>query len=124
MRLTWRDAITTLLVIAVVVVYYAYVNGTDLPIIDDVRGALLVMGAAGLGTCIVGGSSGYVGRNSYTTLMSILGIVAFAVIAFGLITAAEWTLTVLGIDIVLMWGAALLYRLFFAPAQRTGPNPI
>lgn len=124
MRLTWRDAITTLLVIAVVVSYYAYVNGTDLPIINDVRGALLVMGAAGLGTCIVGGSSGYVGRNSYTALMSILGIGAFAVIVIGLITAAEWTLIVLGIVIVAMWGAALLYRLFFASGQQTGAHPV
>lgn len=120
MRLTWRDGITTLLLVAVGLVYYGFATGTDLAVINDTRGALLVIGAAGLGMCIVGGGAGIVGRNTYSVLMSVLGVAAFALVVIGLITALEWTVTWLAIDVTVMWGLALLYRVFLAPAHRTG----
>jgi hypothetical protein len=120
MKLTWRDGVTTLLLAAVGLVYYAFVTGTSLAVINDVRGALLVIGGVGLGMCIVGGGAGIVGRNTYTTLMSVLGVAAFGLVVIGLITALEWTVTWLAIDVAVMWGMALVYRLFLVPTHRTG----
>ena len=115
MRLTWRDGVTTLLVIVVGLVYWAYATGTDLVIIGDTRGALALIGIAGLGMCITGGSSGYVGRNLYSGFMSILGIAALVLFVIGLITAESWTVAWLAIVIAVMWGAALVLRVFGTP---------
>ena len=120
MRLTWREGITTLLVIVVGLVYYAYATGMDIAVINETRGALLVMGIAGLGVCITGGSAGIVGRNWYTGLMSVLGIAVTAVFIIGLITEASWTVMWFAIGIAVMWGIALVYRLFGAPVH--GPS--
>jgi hypothetical protein len=65
--------------------------------------------------CIVGGSAGYVGRNTYSILQSVLGVVALAIIVFGLITAAEWTVVSLTILIAVQWAAAIVYRLSVRP---------
>jgi hypothetical protein len=121
MPLTRKDAATTVLLIGAVLVFYAYLSGTDVAIISDTRGALLVIGALGLGMCIVGGSAGYVGRNTYSILQSILGIGALAIIVFGLITAAEWTVTWLTIVIAVQWSAALIRRLSVSPTHEVSP---
>lgn len=120
MRLTWRDGVTTLLLAVVGLVYYGFVTGTDLAVLNETRGALLIIGAAGLGMCIVGGGAGIVGRNTYTGFMSVLGVAAFGLVVIGVITALEWTVTWLAIDVAVMWGMALAYRLFLAPTHRTG----
>ena len=119
-RLTWRDAVTTGLLVIVGLVTYLYTVGTDLAVINETRGALVVLGAAGLGMCIVGGASGFVGSNPYTGLQSVLGIAAATLLAIGLITAASWTVVWLGIDIAAMWAIALAYRVFTAPVH--GPS--
>jgi hypothetical protein len=120
MPLTRKDAVTTGLLVAVALVFYAYLSGTDLAIVNDTRGALLVIGGLGLGMCIVGGSAGYVGRNTYSVMQSILGVVALAIIAFGLITAAAWTVTWLTLIITIQWAAALIWRLSVGPV--TAPS--
>ena len=118
MRLTWRDGLTTLLLVAVGLVYYAYSIGADIAVINETRGALVILGVTGLGMCIVGGSSGIVGRNSYTGLMSVLGVAALALFIIGLITAAAWMVTLLAIDVAVMWGIALVFRVLAVPARR------
>jgi hypothetical protein len=115
MPLTRKDAVTTLLLVGAVLVFYAYLSGTDLAIINDTRGALLVIGALGLGMCIVGGSAGYVGRNTYTTLQSVLGLAELAIVLIGLITTAEWTVMWLTIGVTVQWAAAIVYRLSVQP---------
>jgi hypothetical protein len=115
MPLTRKDAVTTLLLVGAVLVFYAYLSGTDLAIINDTRGALLVIGALGLGMCIVGGSAGYVGRNTYTTLQSVLGLAELAIVLIGLITTAEWTVMWLTIGVTVQWAAAIVYRLSVRP---------
>jgi hypothetical protein len=120
MPLTRNDAVTTGLLVAVALVFYAYLSGTELAIVNDTRGAILVIGGLGLGMCIVGGSAGYVGRNTYSVMQSVLGVVALAIIAFGLITAAAWTVTWLTLVITVQWAAALIWRLSVGPV--TGPS--
>lgn len=122
-RLTWRDAVTTGLLVVVGLVAYAYAVGADLAFISETRGALVVLGVAGLGMCIVGGSSGYLGPNPYTGLMSVLGIAAVALLAIGLIGEASWTVAWLGIDIAVMWGIGIAYRLFAPPAHMPSHGP-
>jgi hypothetical protein len=118
MRLTWRDAVTFGLLIIVGLVYYGYTVGVDLAVVSDTRGALVLIGASGLAMCIVGNGAGYVGKNLYSGLMSGLGIAALAIFLIGMVTALERTVMWLAIDVAVMWGAALAYRLFGTPAHR------
>jgi hypothetical protein len=70
--------------------------------------------------CIVGGGAGFVGRNTYTVFMSVIGAAALVLVVIGLITAAEWTVTWLAVVVAVLWGMALAFRLFLAPVH--GPS--
>ncbi len=50
MRLTWKDAVTTLFMGAIVAVYVAFLNGTNLWLISSARGttaAVMILGLVG-----------------------------------------------------------------------------
>jgi hypothetical protein len=66
--------------------------------------------------CIVGGSANSFQQGSYTVLQSALGVASLAVILFGLVTAAAWTVTVLTVIVTVMWAATLIHRLSVGPA--------
>jgi hypothetical protein len=111
MPLTRRDAATTVLLIGVVSAFYLYLNGTDLAFLDNTRGALLVIGALGLGMCIVGGSADSFRQGAYSVFQSALGVASLVIVVFGLVTAAAWTVTGLTLIVTVMWAAALIHRL-------------
>lgn len=115
MPLTRRDAVTTVLLVGVVSAFYLYLSETDLALLNDTRGALLFIGAMGLAMCIVGSSSSMV-RSGYTILQSVLGVTALGLIVIGLITAEPLTVTLLTLDITVMWAATLIHRLSIRPA--------
>lgn len=107
MRITWRDAVTAALAVLVVLAYLAYVGSWAVPVIGDVRGATLVIGAVGLAMCIVGGSSSAVIRkDAFLGPLSVLGIGAFLLIVVGLVSAWDLVVPLLTADILLMWAAA------------------
>jgi len=119
MRITGRDAVTTALALVVVLVYVAYRASWAIPVVGDVRGATLVLGAVGLAMCIVGGSSSTVVRkDAFLVPLSVLGVGAFVAIAVGLITGWELIVTLLTADILLMWVLATMRH-----AIATGPSP-
>ncbi|MEV6156603.1 hypothetical protein AB0L53_40285 [Nonomuraea sp. NPDC052129] len=50
MRLTWKDALATVVAAANVAIYVAFTQGADVPVIDGVRGAagaILLLGMVG-----------------------------------------------------------------------------
>jgi len=104
MRVTWKDAVTTALAVVVVLVYLAHVASWAIPVLSDVRGATLMLGAVGLAMCIVGGSSSaVVRRDAFLVPLSVLGVGACVAIAVGLVTGWELIVTLLTADILLMW---------------------
>jgi hypothetical protein len=118
MPLTWKDGAATGLLALVALLFYAYLTGsTDIAIVSDTRGALLVIGALGLGMCIVSSSSAVLGRSPYTILQSVLGVSAVVVVVIGLITAWAWTVSALTLIIAVMWAATLIRHLSGAPVH-------
>ena len=104
MRLTWRDAGTALLALAVGLVYVANAAGWATPIVSDTRGATLLLGIAGFSRCILGGSSATISRKSaFMVPASMLGGAAVVLIIAGLITGWSWIVPWLTADIVLLW---------------------
>jgi hypothetical protein len=119
MRITWRDAATTAFAVVVVLVYLAHVASWAIPVVGDVRGATLMLGAVGFAMCIVGGStSAVVRRDAFLAPLTVLGVGAFVVIAIGLISGWELIVPLLTADILLMWVMATMRH-----ALATGPSP-
>jgi hypothetical protein len=121
MPLTRRDAATTVLLIGVVSAFYLYLNGTDLAFLDNTRGALLVIGALGLGMCIVSGSADSFRQGAYSVVQSALGVASLVIVVFGLVTAVAWTVTGLTLIVTVMWAAALIHRLSVGPQPGAAP---
>jgi len=104
MRLTWRDGVTTLLVGMVALTYAAYAAGWAIPVIDDARGATLLIGAVGLTMCIVGGSGSVIASpDAFMVPASVLGGVALLLIIAGLITGWSLAVPLLAAVTLLLW---------------------
>lgn len=118
MHLTWRDAVTTLLVLFIGVVFYGWATGFDFALINEIQGVLVVIGLAGLLMWLVGGTTGDLGRNWFTGFQGVLAVAAVALFVIGLITLEEWTVAALGIVLAIMWAVDLLFRGFTAPVHQ------
>ena len=117
MRLSWRDAVTTLLIVFIGIVFYLWATGTDLVVISQIEGTLVVIGLAGLAMWLVGGTGGNLGANWFTGAMVVLAVAAVVFFVVGLITLEEWTVAALGIDLAAMWLIDLMYREYGAPTH-------
>ena len=117
MHLTWRDAVTTLLVVFIGIVFYLWATGADLVVISSIEGTLMVIGVAGLLMWLVAGTGGHMGLNVFTALMGVLAVTAAVVFVVGMITLEAWTVALLAIDLALMWVIDLVYRAFHVPTQ-------
>ena len=59
MRLTWKDAVSTVSMAAIVVIYVAFLNSTTAWLISSARGtaaAVLILG--GVGGCVISAAGG------------------------------------------------------------------
>lgn len=111
MRLTWKDAVATVLTGLVVAAYVAFLAGTDLPLISGVRGLAATVLVAGLVGCALGGageSDAASGRwsRALTAAASFLGVVALFAAIVTLVVASKLALAVLVATVVALWLAA------------------
>jgi hypothetical protein len=122
MRLTWKDAVTTLVVGGIVAIYVAYLNGTSAWLISTARGtttAVLVLGLAG--GCALGGlAEAYTGAKSrtalaFTQMATDLGMVALAAAIVGLITGGTAALAVLVAATLALWLTATIRHAVMVP---------
>ncbi len=122
MRLTWKDAVTTLFIGGIVAVYLAFLNGTSLWLISSARGttaAVLVLGFVG-GCALSTAGDAYTGATSrsaraYAAVASTLGAVALIAAIVGLITAGTVALAILVTATVALWLVATVRHAFTAP---------
>jgi hypothetical protein len=124
MRLTWKDAVATLFMAAVVAVYVAYLNGTSAWLISTARGtttAVLVLGF--VGGCALGGlAEAYTGAKTrsalaFTVIATILGLTALTAAIAGLITGGTVALAVLVAATLALWLVATIRHAVTAPAE-------
>jgi hypothetical protein len=131
MRLTWKDAVATLFMGAIVIVYAAFLNGTSAWLISSARGTtatVLVLGW--IGGCALGGlADAYTGTKSrslrvFTAIATTLGVVALVAAVVGLITASTVALAVLVAATIALWLISTIRHAFFtAPAgPARGPD--
>jgi hypothetical protein len=108
MRLTWRDGVATVFVVALMVVYAEFLARHGLGLVADPRG----MGSVGLIStavlCPLGGSA----RSSaaWTGLMSLVGVVTLALGVVTVITLSWTVLAAFMIAIAAMWALATIHH--------------
>jgi hypothetical protein len=107
MRLTWKDAVSTVFMAAIAVVYVAFLNSTTAWLISSARGtatAVLVLGIVG-GCGMSAAADQYQDRRArgYTSFASVLGATALVAGVIALITASTVALAILVVATLALW---------------------
>jgi hypothetical protein len=107
MRLTWKDAVSTVFMAAIAFIYVAYLNSTTAWLISSARGtaaAVLVLGVVG-GCSMSAAAEQYQDRRAraYTSFASLLGATALIAGVIALITASTVALAILVVATLALW---------------------
>ena len=123
MRLTWKDAVSTLFMGAVVAVYLAFRGGTSVWLISSARGATTAVFVLGMvGGCALSAGSLYAPGQPrparvFQVIATILGITALTAAIVGLITGSTWALAVLVAATLALWLTATVRHALGIPAD-------
>jgi hypothetical protein len=124
MRLTWKDAVSTVFMAAIVVIYVAFLNSTTAWLISSARGttaAVLVLGiVGGCGMSSADYQEQGTWARAYLGLASVLGITALVAGVVALITASTVSLAILVAATFALWLAATVRHTITRPAVRPG----
>jgi hypothetical protein len=128
MRLTWRDAATSLFMTAIIVIYVAYLRDTGAWLISSTRGtatAMLVLGA--VGGCSLGRIDELFTESCsrtthiFAVFASLLGVTALSAAIIALVAANATVLAVLFAATMALWVAATIrHALTSTPGPGTG----
>jgi len=120
MRLTWKDGVTTLLVVAIVLVTTAVVQGWDWPLLGSYRAGTVALVVLGMGMCATAGSTiqSFSMRNAYILTTSILGMLALVFAIWALISNTQEPFVALAIDTVLLWLVSTMHHAIGSPPGR------
>lgn len=124
MRLTLRDLIGTLLVVAIGVPYIGYLLNGEMPFVQDPRGMAgvgLILGAAAFLVLRGGNAKDRVGvtENVVAGVTLVLGLAA---LAFAETAAAELLLAVFMAAILVMWAAEVADHAGWVPGHVTASH--
>lgn len=118
MKLTWKDAVSTVFMAAIVVIYVAFLNSTTAWLISSARGtagAVLVLGFVGGCAMSAAGQSQGTPARAYTSFASVLGVTALVAGVVALITANTVALAILVVATLALWLAATARHAFTPP---------
>lgn len=124
MKVTYRDAITTVLAALVVAVTLAVTEGWAWPMLGSTRAGIVAVGILGVAMCSIGTrSEDMATRDAFVhhpgmIVGSVLGTVALVLLIAGLIAGTEALLIILAADLVLLWAVATIRH------AATRPTPI
>jgi len=128
MRLTWKDAVSTLFMAAVVAVYLAFRDGTSLWLISSARGATTAVFILGVvGGCALSAGSLYAPGQPrsvrvFQVIATILGITALTAAVVGVITGSTVALAVLVAATLALWLTATVRHVLGIPAVPVTPS--
>jgi len=128
MRLTWKDAVSTLFMGAIAAVYLAFRNGTSLWLISSARGAttaVFILGVVG-GCALSAAGNVYAeaqprSAKAFQVIATILGIAALAAAVVGLITGSTAALAVLVAATIALRLTATIRHALGIPAKPVTP---
>jgi hypothetical protein len=112
MRLTYRDAIATVLAMAVVAIMLAVTRGWDWPLLGSVKAGIVALGVVGIAGCTTAtrtqdmATGQELKRHPGMILGSILGGAALVMFIGGLIAGTEAWLVALAMTLIALWFVA------------------
>ena len=123
MGLTWRDAVSSCVMVVILIAYTAYLQGTSLPLISSTWAISAVILVLGIGCAVIGGG------DLYTTPQPRLGAVfrriatglgTIAVIAglIGLVTGSAHALEILIVVTIAWLGTAIFWHVLTIGSDR------
>jgi hypothetical protein len=110
MKLTWKDAVSTVLVLAGLAMAVSVIQGWGWPLLGGVRAGVIALGVTSLGACVLGGSldrfymTDPFGLATFIVAMGALAIAIVGGLIFGsleflyalmVVTGALWVLATL-----------------------------
>jgi hypothetical protein len=119
MRLTWKDAIATVLTAGIVALYAAFLSGTTLPLVSSPRALAAVFLIVGLTACAVGGTALTADMKARWVVYAggTLGGIAFIAALITVVTGSGFVLAVLVGTTVALWLMATLRHTFTGPVR-------
>jgi hypothetical protein len=119
MRLTWKDAIATVLTAGIVALYAAFLGGTTLPLVSSPRTLAAVFLIVGLTACAIGGTALTTDPKAQWAMYAggTLGGVAFIAALITLVTGSGFVLAVLVGTTVALWLMATVRHTFTGPVR-------
>jgi hypothetical protein len=125
MRLSWRDALATLLVAIALGVYAAWTLGAELPGFGTVGAVAIIvlgLGVVASASAVVPGFADLLrGSRGYLALSSAFGLLALAAGVYALVAGEAAALTILVLATVAMWAMATArHAVLNRPQERFG----
>jgi hypothetical protein len=108
MRLSRKDALSTVLVVAGLAMALSVMQGWNWPLLGGVREGIIALGIAGVGACLLGEPlerSYFTDPFALTTMLVAAVAVAFAIVG-GLITGSVQYLLALMLATAMLWALA------------------
>lgn len=105
MRLTWRDALSTVLVLAGLLMALSVVQGWGWPLLGGVRAGIVALGIVGVAACALGAPrESFYYRDPFGLMTTLIVMIALAVaIVGGLIFGTQEFLVVLMVVTAMLW---------------------
>jgi hypothetical protein len=129
MRLTWRDVVATLVVVAGLALALSATQGWNWPLINGVRAGIIALGLTGIVACSVSGwaqdaneqgSSFY--RSPFFIAGAIVGVFLLGIGIVGLFVGAVQFLFWMMAGFAALWVITLIHRLLPAGAPSGRPT--
>jgi hypothetical protein len=105
MRLSWRDGLSTVLVLAGLLMALSVIQGWGWPFLGGVRSGIVALGIVGLAACVLGAPrESFYYRDPFGLMTTLIVMIALAVaIVGGLIFAMQQFLIVLMVVTAMLW---------------------
>ena len=105
MRLTWKDALSTVLVLAGLLMALSVVQGWGWPLLSGVRSGIIALGVVGVAACALGAPrESFYYRDPFGLMTTVIVMIALAVaIVGGLIAGTQQFLIVLMVVTAMLW---------------------
>lgn len=113
--LTWRDAVSSLIILVVIFAYAAYLQGTSLLLISSSWATTAVVLVLGTGCAVSAAGDLYTrpqprSGEVFRRIATVIGTIALITGVIGLITGSAHALEILVVATIALWGTATFWH--------------
>ena len=115
MGLTWRDGLSSVLMLVIILAYAAYLQGVGLLLISTTWAATAVELVLGIGCTVIAAGDLYTRPQPrpaeiFRRVATVIGAIALSAGVIGLITASAHALEVLVVTTIAVWATATCWH--------------